>query len=117
MRKTKFGEPKIIKILKEVETGKSIQEVCREHGISRATFYRWQARYSDMTVSELARLKDLEKENRRLKQMYADTSLENTILKEIIEKKLLRRRKSVNWLILPRSRWGQVSELPVEPFA
>lgn len=88
MRNSKFTESQIIKILKEVETGKTPQEVIREHGISRSTFYRWQALYSDMTVSELARLKDLEKENRRLKQMYADTSLENTILKEIIEKKL-----------------------------
>ena len=88
MRKSKFSESQIIKILKEAETGKMPQEVFREHGISKSTFYRWQALYSDMTVSELSRLKDLEKENRRLKQMYADTSLENTILKEIIEKKL-----------------------------
>lgn len=88
MRKSKFSETQIVKILKEVEAGKSYQEVCRTHGISRATFYRWQSLYSGMEVSEMARLKELEKENRRLKQMFADTSLENRALKEIIEKKL-----------------------------
>lgn len=88
MRKSKFSEAQIIRLLKETETGKSVQEVCREHGVSSATFYRWQSLYGGMEVSELARLKELEAENRRLKQMYADTSLENQILKEIIEKKL-----------------------------
>ena len=88
MRTSKFTEPQIIRLLKEAEAGKTVQEVCREHGVSRSTFYRWQARYAGMEVSELARLKELEKENRRLKQMFADTSLQNKILKEIIEKKL-----------------------------
>jgi len=88
MRKSKFSEAQTIRILKEAETGKSIREICREHGISSATFYRWQSLYGGMEVSELARLKELEHENRRLKQMFADTSLENKILKEVIEKKL-----------------------------
>lgn len=88
MRKSKFSEAQTIRILKEAETGKSIREICREHGISIATFYRWQALYGGMEISELARLKELEQENRRLKQMFADTSLENKILKEVIEKKL-----------------------------
>jgi putative transposase len=87
MRKSKFTESQIIKFLKEAEAGKTVNEVCREHGLSRSTFYRWQALYSDMTVSELNRMNELEKENRRLKQMYADTSLENMVLKEMIEKK------------------------------
>lgn len=88
MRKSKFSEAQIVKILKEAEAGKSPQEVCREHGLSRSTFYRWQSLYSGMEVSELARMKELEKENQRLKQMFADLSLENRALKEIIEKKL-----------------------------
>ena len=88
MRKSKFSEAQTIRILKEAETGKSIREICRENGISIATFYRWQSLYGGMEVSELARLKELEQENRRLKQMFADTSLENKILKEVIEKKL-----------------------------
>ena len=88
MRKSKFSEAQTIRILKEAETGKTIREICREHGGSIATFYRWQSLYGGMEVSELARLKELEQENRRLKQMFADTSLENKILKEVIEKKL-----------------------------
>ena len=88
MRKSKFSEAQSIRILKEAETGKSIREICREYGIPIATFYRWQSLYGGMEVSELARLKELEQENRRLKQMFADTSLENKILKEVIEKKL-----------------------------
>jgi putative transposase len=88
MRKSKFSEAQTIRILREAETGKSIREICREYGISVATFYRWQSLYGGMEVSELARLKELEQENRRLKQMFADTSLENKILKEVIEKKL-----------------------------
>ncbi len=88
MRKSKFSEAQTIRILKEAETGKSIREICREYGISVSTFYRWQSLYGGMEVSELARLKELEQENRRLKQMFADTSLENKILKEVIEKKL-----------------------------
>ena len=88
MRKSKFSEAQTIRILKEAETGKSIREICREYGISVATFYRWQSLYGGMEVSELARLKELEQENRRLKQMFADTSLENKILKDVIEKKL-----------------------------
>ena len=88
MRKSKFSEAQTIRILKEAEAGKSIREIRREYGISIATFYRWQSLYGGMEVSELARLKELEQENRRLKQMFADTSIENKILKEIIEKKL-----------------------------
>ena len=88
MRKSKFSEAQTIRILKEAETGKSIREICREYGVSVSTFYRWQSLYGGMEVSELARLKELEQENRRLKQMFADTSLENKILKEVIEKKL-----------------------------
>lgn len=88
MKKSKFTESQIVKILKEAEAGVSVDDLTRQHGFSRATFYKWKAKYSGMDVSELKRLKALEEENRRLKQMYADLSLEHEVLKDIIEKKL-----------------------------
>ena len=88
MKKSKFTESQIVKILKEAEAGVSVEDLMRQHGFSRASFYKWKAKYSGMDVSELKRLKELEEENRRLKQMYADLSLEHEVLKDIIEKKL-----------------------------
>jgi len=88
MKKSRYSETQIVKILKEVETGKLVKDVCREYGISDATYYNWKAKYGGMEASDIKRLKDLEEENRRLKQMYADLSLEHTILKDIVEKKL-----------------------------
>ena len=88
MKKSKFTESQIVNILKEAEAGVSVEDLMRQHGFSRPTFYKWKAKYSGMSVSELKRLKELEEENRRLKQMYADLSLEHEVLKEIIEKKL-----------------------------
>ena len=88
MKKSKFTESQIVKILKEAEAGVSVDDLMRQHGFSRATFYKWKAKYSGMDVSELKCLKALEEENRRLKQMYADLSLEHEVLKDIIEKKL-----------------------------
>lgn len=71
-----------------VEAGRLVKDVCREFGISDATYYNWKAKYGGMEASDIKRMKDLEEENRRLKQMYANLSLEHTILKDIIEKKL-----------------------------
>jgi putative transposase len=88
MRKTRFTESQIIKVLKEVEGGRTATEVCREYGISSATYYKWKSKYGGMQVSDIRRLKELEDENRRLKQMYADVSLENKALKDVIAKKL-----------------------------
>jgi putative transposase len=88
MKKSRFSESQIVNILKEAEAGVSLEELIRQHGFSRATFYKWKTKYSGMSVSELKRLKELEEENRRLKQMYADLSLEHEVLKDIIEKKL-----------------------------
>lgn len=88
MKKSRYSETQIVKILKEVETGKLVKDVCREYGISDATYYNWKAKYGGMEASDIKRLKELEEENRRLKQMYAELSLEHTILKDIIEKKL-----------------------------
>ena len=88
MRKARFSESQIIKVLKEVESGRTAVEVCREYGISNATYYKWKSKYGGMEMSDIRRLKELEDENRRLKQMYADLSLENTALKDVIAKKL-----------------------------
>ena len=88
MKKSRYSETQIVKILKEVETGKLIKDVCREYGISDATYYNWKSKYGGMEVSDVKRLKELESENQWLKQMYADLSLEHRILKDIVEKKL-----------------------------
>lgn len=88
MRKTRFKETQIVKILKEVEAGRTVKDICREHGISDATYYNWKSKYGGMEASDIKRLKDVEEENRKLKQMFADLSLENRALKDIIEKKL-----------------------------
>ena len=88
MKKSRYSETQIVKILKEVESGKLVKDVCREYGIADATYYNWKAKFGGMEASDVKRLKELEDENRRLKQMYADLSLEHTILKDIVEKKL-----------------------------
>ena len=88
MKRSRFTESQIVRILKEVEGGRMVKDVCREYGMSDATYYNWKSKYGGMEVSDVKRLKELEKENRRLKQMYADLSLENRVLKDAIEKKL-----------------------------
>lgn len=88
MRKSRFTESQIVKVLKEVEGGRTVAEVCREYEISTATYHNWKARYGGMEVSDIRRLKDLEDENQRLKRMFADLSLKHEALKDIVEKKL-----------------------------
>lgn len=88
MKRSKFSPLQIAKILKEFESGKSAQEISREYGVSTASFYKWRERYSGMSGQELKRLKSLEEENARLKQMYASLALDYQMAKEVIEKKL-----------------------------
>jgi putative transposase len=88
MKKSKYSESQIVNILKEAEAGVSVEELSRQHGFSRASFYKWKAKYSGMSVSDLKRMKELEEENRRLKQMYANLSIDYQVLKDIVEKKL-----------------------------
>ena len=88
MRSTRFTETQIVSILKRQEAGISVIDLCREYGISNATFYNWKGKYGGMNVSEVRRMKELETENARLKKMYAELSLVNDALKEVIEKKL-----------------------------
>ncbi len=87
MKKVRFTESQIVKILKDFESGIDANSLCREHGISKATFYNWRKKYSGMESSDLKRLKDLEEENRKLKQMFADISLDNVMLKDLLGKK------------------------------
>lgn len=86
MRKSKFSEEQIIAILAEQERGMATAEVCRRHGVSSATFYKWKAKFGGMDVSDARRLKVLESENTRLKKLLADTLLDNSILKDLLGK-------------------------------
>ena len=88
MKSSKFSPTQISKILQEFESGKDINTIIREHGVSKATFYKWRQRYGGMEASELKKMKALEEENTKLKRMYADLALELDIAKYIIEKKL-----------------------------
>lgn len=88
MKKSRFTESQIVHALKEYEAGKKAEDICRELGINRQTFYNWKKKYGGMETQDLKRLKELEEENRRLKHMYAELSLDHRILKDIVEKKL-----------------------------
>mgnify|MGYP000282968971 FL=1 len=88
MKKTRYTESQIIRVLNEVEGGRMVKDVCREYGISDATYYNWKSKYGGMTASDVKKLKELEDENRRLKRMYADLSLQHEALKDVVEKKL-----------------------------
>ena len=88
MKKARFTESQIISILSKQEKGISVADICREHGISHATFFNWKGKYGGMSPSQLRKLKELEIENARLKRMYADLSLLHEAFKDAIEKKL-----------------------------
>ena len=87
MKSSRFTDSQIIAILKQAEGGSPVPELCREHGFSSATFYKWRAKFGGMDTSMMARLKELEDENRRLKKMYAEERLKAEIVREALEKK------------------------------
>ena len=86
MKKSKFTESQIFNVLKQAESGISVVDICREHGIGNATFYKWRAKYGGMDTSMMKRLKELEDENARLKRMFANSQMDNEILKETLKK-------------------------------
>jgi putative transposase len=88
MKKKRFSPEQIAAILKEFDNGKTVIEIVRDHGVSKAAFYKWRERYGGMNSDELKKMKSLEEENRRLKHMYAELALDLKLAKEIIEKKL-----------------------------
>jgi len=88
MKKARFTEEQILKVLKEYQAGKKVTDICREHGISDVTFYNWKNKYSGVELSELKRLRELESENGKLKRIVAELNLQNYALKDLIEKKL-----------------------------
>ena len=87
MKKSRFTESQIVSILKEVDAGMKVEQICRKHGISNATYYNWKSKYGGMEASDVKRLKALEEENARLKKMFADLSLEHEAVKDLIAKK------------------------------
>ena len=88
MRKSKFTETQIVSMIKEAESGVPVPEICRKQGIGQSTFYKWRSKYGGMEASDVKRLKELEEENRRLKDMFATLSLKHSMLEDIIAKKL-----------------------------
>ena len=87
MKTSKFSKSQIVAILKQQESGLKVAEICREHGISTGTFYKWRSKYGGMDASMLKRVKELEQENARLKRMYAESQMDQQILKEALAKK------------------------------
>ena len=87
MKTSRFSDSQILAILKQAEAGTAVPDLCREHGISSATFYKWRSRFGGMDASLMARLKELEEENRRLKKMYAEERLKAEIVQEALAKK------------------------------
>ena len=93
MKKGRFSETQIVAILQQQASGQTVAQIVREYGLSEATFYAWKSKYAGASVAELTRLKHLEDENKRLKQMFADLSLENQAFKEILRKKQVALRR------------------------
>jgi len=88
MKRSKYSETQIVGILREADAGMKVVEICRKYGISDATYYKWKSKYGGLEVSDVRRLRELEAENAKLKRMYAELSLENDALKDLISKKL-----------------------------
>ena len=86
MKKSKYSDAQILGILKQAESGVPVADLCREHGMSSASFYKWRSKFGGMDASLMARMKELDEENRRLKKMYAEKSMQNDLLKETLGK-------------------------------
>ena len=87
MKQSKYSEPQILAILRQAEGGLPVAQLCREHGMSTASFYKWRAKYGGMDASMISQMKTVEDENRRLKKMFAELSMQNELLKEALGKK------------------------------
>ncbi len=87
MKKSRYSDSQILSILKQAENGCKVPDLCREYGMSSATFYKWRAKYGGMDASMMARMKELEKENRQLKKMYAESQMQAEVLREVLGKK------------------------------
>ena len=87
MKKSRFTEVQIMSVLRQAESGMAIADLCREHGISNATFYQWRAKFGGMDASMITEMKTIQDENRRLKKMFAELSMQNELLKEALGKK------------------------------
>jgi putative transposase len=88
MKRSKYSESQIVGILKEADSGVAVKEICRKYGMSDATYYKWKSKYGGLEVSDVRHMRELEAENSKLKRMYADVSLENQALKDLLSKKL-----------------------------
>ena len=97
MKKTRYAESQTLQILKEAEAGVPVPELCRKHGMSSASFYKWRARYGGMDVSSMKRLKELEEENARLKKMYAENKLKVEIVADALEKTVKNHLNGGRW--------------------
>ncbi len=87
MKKSRYSDSQILSILKQAENGCKVPDLCREYGMSSAAFYKWRAKYGGMDVSMMSRMKELEKENRQLKKMYAESQMQAEVLREVLGKK------------------------------
>ena len=117
MKKSRFTEARIMGVLRQAEGGIPVPELCREHGISSATFYTWRAKYVGMDASMMSQMKPLEAENRRLKRMFADLGMQADLLREALGKRSRGQLNAASW---PRRRWrrrGAALPWPVVPSA
>lgn len=88
MKRSQYTESQVVGILKEADAGMAVKEICRKYGISDGTYYKWKSKYGGLELSDVRRMRELEAENAKLKRMYADVSLENQALKDLLSKKL-----------------------------